>query len=81
MITDTLSCLQYLRRRCVASSCTSGEEAADRVRQRVSERARLSTSTRPSASSGRLPRARLICSGSAEATLYLHRNAHLKFPA
>ena len=46
------------------------------MRQRVSERARLSTSTRPSPSSGRLPRALLICSGSAEATLYLHRSAY-----
>lgn len=69
--------LPHLRLRCVASSCTSGEEAAERVRERVSERARLSTPMVSGASSGSVPRVWMICCGSAEATVYL-RHIHNK---
>ena len=62
---------QHLRLRCVASSCTSGEEAAERVRDLVSDRAFLSTSTLSSACLGKLHSFVMTCSGSADATVYL----------
>ena len=63
----------HLRLRCVASSCTSGEEAAERVSDLVSERAFLSTSSLSSACLGKLLSFVMTCSGSADATVYLCR--------
>ena len=65
----------HLRLRCVASSCTSGEEAAERVSDLVNDRAFLSTSTLSSVSFGKLHSFVIMCSGSADATVYLQQNS------
>ncbi len=65
--------IPHLRLRCVASSCTSGEEAAERVSDLVSDRAFLSTSSLSSACFGKLLSFVMTSSGSADATVYLCR--------
>lgn len=65
----------HLRLRCVASSCTRGDEAAERVRDLVSDRALFSTSMRSSPWSGNVDRVLMIDSGSADATVYLLSSA------